>query len=757
MNFGPIKSIQLAKTESNMGELVFEKRERGDLKKRQGNRGARRKRAMSHSGPPSEMKAESSPTTIVYEVLRDLMVSEEFRPFQPYEEKLRTRLLGDEELVETVEFLSTRRTNRASLDAGTRIAFSETKTGRLTELIFVFFYGTSLISGLLLAIAFLLPSSIFPFVNNPFLVDILITAVVLGLVLAFVSLLASSAIASLFDYNHRNRRDPNQDMEYAKVESNQAIEITISVALRKLIPIELESEIEFNLSDSAPAMVELENARIIPADSDRYLRKFIGTHEASAIGLAGPRGTGKTTALRLLAQTDQKTVGVYIPAPSRYEPAEFIRHILIEVAESVMGTDESPPVGRSHATLRVVSAIFVVLVASALLIPIFTPINFPLRPAIGWILAIGVFLLYGAERQNRLRQSKLRQELSGFEKSALRAKEMLEDLHFHSAQSSRSMSGISLLSGFLNHSQERAVQKTSMEKTRSDLVRMLRRLLTETHYDTGKRIIIAIDGLDKLSDPREFTGIVNDLKELFHLRGVHFLVSVSSHALDSFDLRGVPGRDVFDSAFDSIYEFGPMRVSQSIDVLRGRSTGFPIPLALFAHAWSGGLPRDLLRCARGCKEASARLGEDKPETARIVQEVLRRDVTKALDAFLRQHASGALEHHLYRNLQEFRSLLDQGSFDVLAIQFQGWSKSLFKNKLVEVAILQRYLSIASLVSQEYAAEAAKIGTWSQLATDQQHLRMSEHLASMKHHVGDILHNPDMYNLRKLPVDDSFAK
>jgi hypothetical protein len=55
---------------------------------------------------------------------------------------------------------------------------------------------------------------------------------------------------------------------------------------------------------------------------------------------------------------------------------------------------------------------------------------------------------------------------------------------------------------------------------------------------------------------------VNGLKDLCHVTDTHFVVSVSEDALDSFALRGVPVRDVFDSSFDTVMRIRPFTAAR---------------------------------------------------------------------------------------------------------------------------------------------------------------------------------------------------
>ena len=73
------------------------------------------------------------------------------------------------------------------------------------------------------------------------------------------------------------------------------------------------------------------------------------------------------------------------------------------------------------------------------------------------------------------------------------------------------------------------------------------------------------------------------------------MISVSEDALHRFAMRGNPFRDVFDSAFDKIVKLQVPSPYEAWEMLARRSEGqgaFPLLVALFCYAWSGGIPRE---------------------------------------------------------------------------------------------------------------------------------------------------------------------
>jgi hypothetical protein len=112
--------------------------------------------------------------------------------------------------------------------------------------------------------------------------------------------------------------------------------------------------------------------------------------------------------------------------------------------------------------------------------------------------------------------------------------------------------------------------------------------------------VIILDELDKILSPEQAQDFVNEVKAIFNLEvpGFLFLASVSEDALSSFERRGLPIRDVFDSAFDVIFRVEYLKLDDARAILRSRILLLPEPFICLCHCIAGGLPRELIRVAR---------------------------------------------------------------------------------------------------------------------------------------------------------------
>ncbi|MEU0039648.1 hypothetical protein [Streptomyces sp. NPDC006333] len=178
--------------------------------------------------------------------------------------------------------------------------------------------------------------------------------------------------------------------------------------------------------------------------------------------------------------------------------------------------------------------------------------------------------------------------------------------------------------------------------THPELVAKFKDFVSEFVRYSPREIIVALDELDKMDRAEDALAFVNGVKDLLHIQGVHFLVSVSEDALHSFSLRGVPVRDAFDSTFDAIIPVERFTIDESRNLLKCRVVAFPDSLSLFCHALSGGVPRDLIRAAR--ESVSMRRDGDAPVPVdMIVWTVIRRRTISICEALVAKMRQGELE------------------------------------------------------------------------------------------------------------------
>lgn len=343
-------------------------------------------------------------------------------------------------------------------------------------------------------------------------------------------------------------------------------------------------------SFNAPTLIELESSRVQRSASFEYILEFLKNHITSAVGVAGVRGSGKTTLLRWIQYELEPTwIVLYLSAPAIYDTVDFVRTIFTNTVREVI-----------------------------------------------------------SKRSAELRQRRLSLFVEPFRKPSIdrrivllseRALVSITGLRSDQRSTSAGISGrgVSLKRGWQTTWTER-------ELSHPELVEAFKTYLEQYRRLESRSIAIAIDELDKLTSVDDAIAVINGIKDLFHIPNTHFIISVSEDAMSRFAMRGIPFRDVFDSAFDTIEKIQALSPDDALRILARRAEEFPVPVALFCYAWSAALPRDLIRIARSCVDI-ARRADRAVSVTELAPKIVRRDAAAVIDeAIIKNlesgHASG---------------------------------------------------------------------------------------------------------------------
>ncbi|WP_280316856.1 P-loop NTPase fold protein [Nocardia wallacei] len=407
----------------------------------------------------------------------------------------------------------------------------------------------------------------------------------------------------------------------------------------------------------APRLVELDSSQITPSRMTRYVRDFILEHEASAIGLAGTRGSGKSTVMRALhADRDLGLVRI-VPSPVRYDPGEFLRLLLGEIASAIAGYPPNGSVVRMRVQMPVPPlSTLSVMAALGTLLAVFSPFR------AGWlkefafpdpVTILGILILLVTGFLALLRA--LNTVFGRGQPSDVRvARELLRDLKWETERG-LTAKGTLKFQPLFESGGESSLKLKRRAHTRSDVVGALRHLLALfADQRMTRRLVVCIDELDKIDTAEHLVEIVNELKDLFHVQGVHFVVAVSTDALESFEKRGLSSRDAFDSALDTIVHTDRLTLEESLAVVISRATGFAPLIAMFCHAWSGGLARDLLRAARTLVEQQRQSQQGPLSLVQLIEHLVCTELHAALRASM--HALGTGDDQIETLWQLSRSL-----------------------------------------------------------------------------------------------------
>jgi hypothetical protein len=116
-------------------------------------------------------------------------------------------------------------------------------------------------------------------------------------------------------------------------------------------------------------------------------------------------------------------------------------------------------------------------------------------------------------------------------------------------------------------------------------------------------VVVGIDEVDKIEDPQEAQGFLNQIKGLFGDSNCLFLISISDDAMAAFERRGMPFRDAFDSSLSSVVTLSYLSRKEARVLVGSRLVNVEEPIADLLYVLAAGLARDLVRLVRKAVEA----------------------------------------------------------------------------------------------------------------------------------------------------------
>jgi hypothetical protein len=535
---------------------------------------------------------------------------------------------------------------------------------------------------------------------------------------------------------------------------------------------------------AAPGLAEVFNpTHEIPTESKNNLLRLLENMPGGSIGIAGPRGVGKTTLLQSLCVSPnleiqmRPVLSVMIPAPVEYDARDFTLHIFSAVCLRVLKLNDVTPStpwesmnemhsssiehnpGRYLLGLLSVKSILlsalvsfiigVILIGASIYIatlslaststPIHatsTPIHATSTPVAatstpvaatstpihatstptwctGWptwcpsipiwytntkntlsvylpVLEIkpGSFLSWGlllvilgciggaagqSSRRN-LKKEMEKEEEKRIEEENQRIKEekrqkrvfdaymsntlvgeaqrWLAKIRFQQSYSS-GWSGTLKLPVALEATENVAVSLAQNQLSLPEIIASYRDFisLVSREYQT----IICIDEMDKLESDEKAQRFLNETKALFNLEHCFYLISVSENAMSSFERRGLPFRDVFDSSFDDIININYLNFDSAQRLLKRRVIGIPMPFLCLCYCISGGLPRDLIRT---CRELFGQVQQvpHKNNLEQLCKFLIAKDVKAKLNAAIIASKNTGLETEMNRFYETLHQL-----------------------------------------------------------------------------------------------------
>jgi hypothetical protein len=419
--------------------------------------------------------------------------------------------------------------------------------------------------------------------------------------------------------------------------------------------------------------------RVSTRSADR-LRNMLSQMDGGSIALAGPRGVGKSTLLKLRSQLpgDQMIsvhgISIYVPAPAEYIAKEFIADLFQRLCEAYLQYSRSTASaalpgkhiqGMGHAryfrkvfalSWLVIRALFAVAVmawvALALLQNAF-PGLLPSTSTLGhwtehaqdlirtwWIndrryfLIAAVLVALACWPSPRVWRRNIR--MHNESELTRRARECLLRLQVDKTitKSASFSPGIRGMAAFgLN----RGTSVKYVPWTMPELVGQARRFIEDVFAElrtVNRTISIGIDEIDRIGSVEHAERFIGEIKAIFGIEGCFFLVAVAEDVGSLFAQRATAGRSILENAFDEIVTVRPLDLVEARYLLLRRVPGFTDSFVYLVHALSGGLPRELIRVSRRLVEIN--LEREKvagyPRLDYLAQALVAEAVVEVLDA-----------------------------------------------------------------------------------------------------------------------------
>jgi KAP family P-loop domain len=363
------------------------------------------------------------------------------------------------------------------------------------------------------------------------------------------------------------------------------------------------------------------------------LRKIL-TANGGSYGISGPRGSGKSwLMLRAIEDVREQPddaatktgLGLWYPSPSEYDPLAFLASLSDSLANAIDRRYRDLYPARNPLGPFWSATILLLLAAAAA--AVLTQFAWPwwgAHAAAGAavLAAVGIFLFVRRRalhpERRLLREAALLRERARFTATRRESSEVGAE------------GGRGIVARFGMSRERELVERPA---TLSTLVNDFRALAEQAGVVAG-RVVIAIDELDKMADPDRVRDLLRDIKGIFEVPQVHFLVSVSDEAARTLNLGALAGRNEFNSSFYTVIELPPTRPQECAELLQRRGR-VPPDVAHALSVIAGGNPREVLRLAELVGPATT--GQDavvralREETAALKRDIVTADGRETKD------------------------------------------------------------------------------------------------------------------------------
>lgn len=411
---------------------------------------------------------------------------------------------------------------------------------------------------------------------------------------------------------------------------------------------------------------------VVPHREQQTLITKMELMAGGTIAISGPRGVGKSTLLR--AQAQQWRAGnlvVPVQIPAAYIPQEFLLSLFQQVCERFIeqhgrAADSSSLFLvklRKHVLMRlrrVAPFAARLLVGMALLCVALAPVARALHRALrgdvqewltrswddasGFAMRLWEHHLWLTRMPLALLGLVVLASLPRWQRRSPLLKECVNYLYLLRTAQSTSLATNAGVTPFAAGTAGAGRTTTLSSRTLNfpELVVHFRHLLEriaewgragDGNYDHDRRIFIIIDEIDRIGTAEQARSLLAEVKAVFGIPNVYFLISVAEDVGAGFVRRGLPVRDVIDSSLDDVIHLEPRTLNESQAILQNRVPGLTAPFIALAHCLSGGITRDLIRYTRHMVTIPDRLGLGEGRLANVARELLLDELRETLSGF----------------------------------------------------------------------------------------------------------------------------
>ena len=457
-------------------------------------------------------------------------------------------------------------------------------------------------------------------------------------------------------------RNSGPEVQYARYDLMAAItQAELLAQVRTLINTAHQRQFSHIYSvASSPALSEVyDSANRVPTQIESELAGLLDRLDGASIGVAGPRGAGKSTLIRgyceeaVPAAGNRKdigwssfsgadlpkpswgNIGCMVAAPVDYVARDFVLHLFAAFCNTVISAygraGRFRGIFLSAFWARRIAQLFMSLTwlaiyfggCAAILLHFNKAIAREISVPASWVQYAGIAVIaLGVVAFARLSVVKMRKWAREARKGRKSGKAMVATARKHLSRIRNLQTYTSGLSGGfslrgvstqLSRSISRAEQPLSYPEIVAEFRNFAASVAADVH-SRGDRVFIGVDELDKMGSAEQAEHFLNEVKGIFGIPHLYFMVSVSADALDAFERRGLPLRDAFDSSFDEILRVEPLSYYESRRLLYRRVIGLSEPYVSLCHCLAGGLARDVIRAARQVARNAATLTTGRPPT-----------------------------------------------------------------------------------------------------------------------------------------------